>query len=48
MKFVQISYICDLLWAFDIPISLISASLAQFELIADPYRFPILIGCIHD
>ena len=43
MKFVLIGYICGLLQAFDIPISLICVSLDQIELIADPYTFHILI-----
>jgi len=41
MKLVLICYISALLYAFDIQFSEISVIFAQFELIADPYRFPV-------
>jgi hypothetical protein len=47
MNIINICYICGLLYSFDKPLTQFSGVLAQLELIADPYRFVILIAITH-
>jgi len=47
MNTVDICHICGLPCSFDKPLTQLSGVLAQLELIADPYRFVILIANIH-
>lgn len=44
MNIVNICHICGLLYSFDKHLTQYSGVLAQLELIADPYRFVILIA----
>ena len=44
MNIIDICHICGLLYSFDKHLTQCSGVLAQLELIADPYRFVILIA----